>query len=256
LYAEDKFKKKINLMGEWMEHRFGLFEKYCFPSVQNQSDHDFLWICLFSDKTPYEYKERIKALTNKMENFVPCFLNSSLFDQKPLNDVIADIVTELKNDSPLLVTARLDNDDAINKDFMREISQLASKQDVKECIYLFTNGLQYVEYRHVAVNYQYEMNHFGIYVCRDYNAQRFMRTIYDVVHTNYSTCDVPYECLDLKKNFWLEVVHMHNVYNLPNYKGLPILNKRFLKQEFAVDADISIYNSLKYLIRVLMKLPT
>ena len=47
---------------EWLEHRFELFEKYCLPSVENQTNKNFIWLCMFDKETPAPYKERIRNI--------------------------------------------------------------------------------------------------------------------------------------------------------------------------------------------------
>ncbi len=63
------------LTDTWLIHRFKLFEKYCLPSVKNQSNQNFIWCCFFDNSTPQEYMVRIKKLSTSYNNFVPIFIN-------------------------------------------------------------------------------------------------------------------------------------------------------------------------------------
>jgi hypothetical protein len=54
-----RFNVKIGLGGgesvapnlEWLVHRFDLFDKFCFPSVRNQSNLNFKWLVFFDVDT-------------------------------------------------------------------------------------------------------------------------------------------------------------------------------------------------------------
>ena len=54
-----KINQQLALSDEWLKYRFELFEKYCFPSVYNQSNQNFTWCVFFDIKTPDYYKERV-----------------------------------------------------------------------------------------------------------------------------------------------------------------------------------------------------
>ena len=58
IWRQDKHGSAVRTR-EWLEHRFGLFEKYCLPSIANQTCKDFEWVVLFDDKTPDEFRNRI-----------------------------------------------------------------------------------------------------------------------------------------------------------------------------------------------------
>ena len=46
IWQKDK-SNKTTLGEDWMEERFNLFERFCFPSLMHQSDKNFRWLCLF-----------------------------------------------------------------------------------------------------------------------------------------------------------------------------------------------------------------
>ena len=49
-------KKIVSNPNEWMDHRFIVFDSYCFPSVINQTCKNFKWL-LFYDKNKLIIKE-------------------------------------------------------------------------------------------------------------------------------------------------------------------------------------------------------
>ena len=50
LWRQDKKGSKVRTT-KWLEHRFSLFEKYCLPSIKNQTYQKFEWIVLFDSMT-------------------------------------------------------------------------------------------------------------------------------------------------------------------------------------------------------------
>ena len=60
LYENEK-DQKLWLDPDWIEGRFELFEKYCFPSIEAQTEKNFLWIVFFHKDTPTAQKDKINS---------------------------------------------------------------------------------------------------------------------------------------------------------------------------------------------------
>lgn len=73
LWDKAKDDRKVRTI-KWLEHRFSLFEKYCLPSVKNQTCQDFEWIVLFDSMTPDNYKDRIVLYQKECTQFQPIFV--------------------------------------------------------------------------------------------------------------------------------------------------------------------------------------
>lgn len=58
----------------WLEHRFELFERFCLPSIQNQTIKSFHWIVLFDSSTPDRFKDIIKGYQKKCPQLMPIFV--------------------------------------------------------------------------------------------------------------------------------------------------------------------------------------
>jgi len=124
-WEEDKNGNPIRT-DDWLEHRFDLFDRYCFPSVRNQSNQNFKWLVFFSDKTPEKYRRRI-ASYEEFDNFTPIFLDSSMgFDESFRNKCISD---HLECDTQYLITTRLDNDDALGDNAVAVIQSRFHEQE-------------------------------------------------------------------------------------------------------------------------------
>lgn len=73
LWQQDKEGQKVRTI-KWLEHRFLLFEKYCLPSIKNQTCQDFEWIVLFDSTTPERFKERIISYQKDCPQFLPVYV--------------------------------------------------------------------------------------------------------------------------------------------------------------------------------------
>jgi Putative rhamnosyl transferase len=99
-----------------MEERFELFERYCLPSVLNQSDQNFTWMIYFDHSTREDYLERARRGVAGRSNCVVklCSLFGSETHQ-------ADLAADLDPSRNWLVTTRLDNDDGLQRDFVKKL---------------------------------------------------------------------------------------------------------------------------------------
>ena len=73
LWNKDKEGGKVRSM-KWLDHRFALFERYCFPSIKNQSCQNNVWIVLFDSLTPEVFKDRIVSYQKDCPNLIPVFV--------------------------------------------------------------------------------------------------------------------------------------------------------------------------------------
>ena len=76
-------KESTSCSKEYLQYRFELFEKYCMPSIMNQTCQNFKWLVLFDINTPDEFKQRITKLHNKYPNLVHCFLDINKYKNVP-----------------------------------------------------------------------------------------------------------------------------------------------------------------------------
>jgi hypothetical protein len=61
---------------EWLKQRFDLFETYCLPSIQKQTQKNFKWIVLFDADTPAFYKEKIAKYQKECKHLEPRFVSA------------------------------------------------------------------------------------------------------------------------------------------------------------------------------------
>ena len=216
----------------WLSNRFELFENYCFSSVFGQSYKDFIWFVLFDKATPEKYIKRIEALQNKMSNFVPVYFGDEEAKDHPT--LIKSVITAHKDESSLLITTRVDNDDALHCDFMKSVVELSKSQHDEIHFYTLKNGLQYYTEANFAIRLPYIRNHFPALIFKNYSRTSDFLEILEFNHYFIKTYGIPFTCLDNSLPMWIEVVHGHNVGNdvIFTLKQKPVYDNDALKRGF------------------------
>ena len=119
----------------WLEGRFRLFEDYCLPSMAAQTSAEFHWVIYFDENTPAEFRDRIAKL-QKIAPFEAHF--TGLFPAEGWRRSIREVIDP---QTPLLLTTRLDNDDALSRDFVARLHTAVRNHGLANGSYNFRNGL-------------------------------------------------------------------------------------------------------------------
>lgn len=111
---------------DWLATRFRLFEDFCLPSVAEQTTKAFTWIIYFDKDTPPEFKDRVAALQSrvKFEAYYTGLFPASGWPQS-LTEILG---AKLGAMPPVVLTSRLDNDDALARDYMERTAAAAVGQ--------------------------------------------------------------------------------------------------------------------------------
>lgn len=235
---------KINKFGvdtrtkEWTIHRFNLFEKYCFPSILNQTNKNFVWMCMFADDTDSIFVEKIKRYKKLLPQFCPVFINDN--ETKDLKSTIDSFIKKFKTKSNVLLTSRIDNDDAVNIKYIETIYKLSNEQIEDDCIYSLEKGLQYYNLRNCAFGINYPDNHYLFLKSLHFDSEN----IHDVLtfdHSKIKNFKYPFKLIKNLDYMWVELVHNSNVANdvklTLNQK--PITNKMIMKEKFGWDIELA-----------------
>ena len=238
-YDFDKNKKSTNT-DEWLEDRFFLFEKYCFPSLKNQSNLNFIWFVLFDAQTPEKYRKLIDCYKQLLPQFVPLYFQDGMYSamREAINKAMFDY---LKEDDRYVITTRIDNDDAFHRNMIDEVQSRFNEQNN---IFLnFNNGFQYDVEKEILVKMKYINNHF---ISRIEQRNAVVET---VITYNHALINEVGEVVSIenKEPLWIEVIHNGNISN-----GLRLSLPKFSSQifkSFGFSADISLKNSLIFLLQ-------
>lgn len=207
---------------EWLKERFRLFERYCFPSVVNQSTKNFVWFVLFNANTPEVYKIQIESYIKQFNLFVPLFLEPYGNENLLVNEEI----NKRSNGCSHVITTRLDNDDMISSFYMQTI-QDAFNEKMTDVFLNYGYGYQYTEKLKILRKYtNYGLSH---YVSRVEKKCKTYQTVL-VDHSKLYELGKYIELPTPKQGGWIEVIHSCNAYNRIDLR-IPIYHE-FNKPEF------------------------
>ena len=200
----------------WMKERLSLFTTYCAPTILHQSIKDFTWLIYCDTLTSPDYLAIIQQAINgipgatirKVEDF-----EMSLTDFRKL--LAAD-------PSPFVITSRLDNDDGLGPDFIREVQ--ASFVPVDKMIINFNKGVLYDLQNHVLTEVRSSpYNHYGSLI-EEKQADQMFLTIFGYPHGQPPKGS---NVMNLNSRFaWLKVIHQRNMVSKTN--GWPLHRKHII----------------------------
>lgn len=202
------------LTDQWLEGRFELFEKYCLPSVVNQTEKNFVWLCLFDKDTPSVFRNRIDKHSESFPQLKVLYLSEeearglSSKDEKVRCRYLKDKIKGLiEADYNYVITTNLDNDDALDAHFVQRIQEEALCQN-ENVLIRFQYGMQYFESFGGMLVMKYPHNHFLSLI------ERVKPEFHSVVYYNHARAHKTLKHIDIyERPYWMEVVHSHNVNN-------------------------------------------
>ena len=220
---------ELVLTEKWLKNRFNLFEKYCLPSVKNQTNQNFIWCVFFDINTPIMYRKKINSISEDYPNFRPIFIDGN----KMLNSSFIEYInkhTDINDD--YVITTRLDNDDLIHKSFIKIIQTLYKPMD-KMIIdlrdgYNITLGKSYSEIRKYSSG-------FNPFISVIETTNKF-ETILSKMHQDWESANNIVVFNEM--NLWIELVHKENKINS---------TKKNLKRIYKINnSSFGLVNELKF----------
>lgn len=215
---------RLGIDQEWLTHRFDLFERFCYPSVLNQSNQNFKWFVFFDSETPQFFKDKIETYAN-WDNFIPIYLDHVLTGQ----DIRQVLLDDLQPETHYLITTRLDNDDALSKHLIEKVQAEFKGQDFE--FINFTNG--FVLNNGKLYLLEYKANPFASLIERvTESTLDGFKTILSMTHDQLCSSGKVRQ-IDTQP-IWLQVVHGKNISNRVRGVRHPISS---LTQDFAIQLD-------------------
>ncbi len=192
------------LTEEWLSQRLELFVTYCLPSVVNQSNKNFIWLIFLDCDTPTKYKNRMTALISKYSFIKTIYIDGMSAFSKSLNEIISSLKDV---NSELVITTRMDNDDAIHMDFIKTIQELNNKKAGQVIDLRLGYQLDITQNKEDCRLYLNSFNPFISYI----EKANDVHTVYSKMHKDWSLIqDIT---VYNKKPLWIEVVHENNKLN-------------------------------------------
>lgn len=234
LWRQDKEGKKVRTT-KWLEHRCSLFEKYCLPSIKNQTCQNFEWIVLFDSMTPDSFKEKIASYQSECPQLIPVFVEPE--NGRYFADIFRkEIVKRLK--AKRVISTYLDNDDALNIGFVEDLQHRALFVNNGTFFY-YDEGYQYYTEDQFMMQIRYPRNHF-VSVVEDGDATTVKGVFGHGRH--YYIDSIEGAKIEHIKTIpmWCEVVHEKNILNDANFilHTKMVCDENRLRQEFAIDETV------------------
>ena len=231
---------------KWLAHRFMLFEKYCLPSMKEQTCKNYEWIVLLDPLTPERYKRRITDYQKDFPQFIPVYIepeDGQLFAQIFKREVLKRITAKR------VITSYLDNDDALNVRFVEDLQQRVSSLSDGTFVY-YTDGLQFFTDKNYLMQIHYKRNHFASLV--ESGDPAAIKTIYGY-GSHYYIEKIKGVGIEYVENLplWCEVIHEKNIGNDAYFlKAKMVKDSERLRNDFAIDETVNFGAGL-YLFRFL-----
>ena len=214
---------------QWLENRFELFEKFCLPSVENQSNQNFIWVVFFDTDTPEKFRDRIQQISKNHKNFQTLYINGIV---ELADSFKTYIISQLEHDDQFILTTRLDNDDIIHRDFIQTIQNLSKKNG--ESLIDLRKGYQVniVKKNAEIRKYNYAFNPF-ISVLENRN---HFETIISRMHSEWENHE--HIAIYNQKALWIELVHQKNKVNAVKRKLFMTRNIKL--EDFSLEQKINL----------------
>ncbi|MEO2064647.1 MAG: glycosyltransferase [Christiangramia sp.] len=206
-WLEDKNRQNV-LDEDWLNHRIDLFSSYCLPSVLGQKEKEFKWLIFFERDSPTPVNNLIKKL-NSYPFIEPIFLSGYEEFQSDLPSIVQ---SRLNCDSEYVVTTRLDNDDALHKDF---IKYLHDSFELKNNFLIdFPSGLFLELEGMIKLGHTFSPYNQFISLVESLEDHEII-TVFGKEHDKWGE---DYEIKSVKLNYaWLQITHSRNKINF--FKG-------------------------------------
>jgi hypothetical protein len=179
-----------------MDHRLRLFERFCFPSIESQTEQNFTWLVFLHPRTDRSDIRRLARLQNRR------FFEMAFTEQCD-KQYLSSIACSYADADDLLITTRFDNDDALHSDYMRRVQKTLAGTSIRWLN--FDQGLR--------------MDYKGVYTSH-HRSNAFLSRIErvpDVItaltprHSDIRKTELVEHVRDFRG--WLQVVHGRNVAN-------------------------------------------
>ena len=206
---------------DWLLSRENLFLRYCLPSVINQKDKNFYWFIYFQEGTESDLVKVLDEIS-KYKFIHPFFIAEIV----SLNNHVQKSISNIINKKAKVITSRLDNDDAIHYNFIKNIKKELINEG-HNTVLSFSKGLCLnLTEGFTLSTLDFTLNQFVSLL--EFEGQGFFKGVYCNPHNKWGPRFI---VKDSKiRNMWLQIVHKRNLLN--EFRGrlsYPFIIKSFGK---------------------------
>jgi hypothetical protein len=190
----------------WLEERVELLEDYALGGMREQTAKEFDWLLLCDESTDSSCLARLAGLARDVPQLRLGIINRARTWRKAMNELLDD-------DHDVLLTTRVDSDDALNVRYVESVQRYAAgflAADLDRLVVNFPRGLQYDSASGRLFARQYPHSPFPTMIERAPLDGKPV-TVHSAQHT-----DLPKQWpthQDVSIDGWLQVIHGGNVKN-------------------------------------------
>ncbi|MES2810922.1 MAG: glycosyltransferase [Bacteroidota bacterium] len=222
----DVTKNNENLLTEeWMTDRMKLFTDFCFPSIVSQTSKNFKWLLYFDTTTPEKFKVQIQDLIKVQTNIEVFFIDGMPAFYSEIQKYIQE-----KSTSPYLITSRIDNDDCIHKDFIKEVQNQFNSQDYQAIDIIKGYSLQ-VEPNVMLGKKEHIFNPFISLIEKNDNPKTVWFSDHNMWKKETRITQIT------NKRLWMSIIHQKNKVN--EFDGYGNVNWNEISKEFIVSDSVN-----------------
>jgi hypothetical protein len=211
---------------EWFESRVALFEAYCLPSAASQSAADFDWLVYCDESTPSHVLSKLRGHERELPT-----LNVVLTG--PDRDPAHLVGERIEEGTDLVVTTRLDSDDALHSRFVEYVqayAELFLDSRHERLLLNFPRGYKL----DVVAGKAYESRIFNSPFPNLFERSGAGGALRTVLAGSHSKLRQEYQChQDESLPAWVQVLHGGNVIN-QLWSGEPEVPRETLRDGFAL----------------------
>ena len=233
-YQKDKNGKSTKDVN-YLSQRFCLFERYCFPSIENQTNKNFKWLVYFDVDTPDTFKSRNNELILRMHNYEPIYVPD-------YNSFLVHYQSVCNETTETVIFTRFDNDDALVPEYINNIQNYVIQHNIENGVVDFPLGLIYDAQAKIMIKSEIKSYHFLSVVDTDRTQSKKLYSIHSKLKETQ-----PYFVVPTNAPQWIELCHASNMLNdINRVNGIVV----FKDKHSGLCLPISIVNSIAQLFRI------
>lgn len=196
----------ITLSKEWMEHRFKIFEELVFPTYENQTNKNFVWLVLFDENTDKHYLKRIENLQKRFSLFQPLFV-------KEFSEVLPKIKNFIENNYTnnfhYIISSDIDNDDLLSIHYVETVQK--NFNPIDDYVIDTINGLQMIEVKDNTFIFQKTKSISNPFVSLVEDSKDYQTVMKDK-HLNYEKY-ANHNIVESTEPLHIQFIHRNNLLN-------------------------------------------
>lgn len=116
---------------EYFEYRYKIFTDITLKSFQQQTNPNFILFVLHSENMPQPYKERFLKLEKENAFLHNIFMHDT---KEAFDEALAGSVNFADFENNVAITFRVDNDDAVQADYIEKLNTFLKEEFAETCI--------------------------------------------------------------------------------------------------------------------------